>query len=102
MAEIVEEGKAEVTSNKVRFQSVPVPGVSKLKSHLRIKGNTVTRNARGKDDPAVKITRQGVRDLVPCRRTHQLTQSWCTQFRMTSLSSRMSSTRSKKRINCYT
>ena len=36
VAEIVEEGKAEVTSNKVRFQSVPVPGVSKLKSHLRM------------------------------------------------------------------
>ncbi|EIN06528.1 hypothetical protein PUNSTDRAFT_136383 [Punctularia strigosozonata HHB-11173 SS5] len=38
VAEIVEDGKAEVTSSK---------------------GNTVTRNGRGPDDPAVKITRKG-------------------------------------------
>jgi len=38
VAEIVEEGKAEVTSNK---------------------GNTVSRNARGEEDPAVKIERKG-------------------------------------------
>ncbi|GJE90658.1 DUF2945 domain-containing protein [Phanerochaete sordida] len=38
VAEIVEEGTAEVTSNK---------------------GNTVTRKARGHDDPAVVIERSG-------------------------------------------
>ena len=32
VAEIVDEGKAEVTSNKVRFQSVPVPGHYALSS----------------------------------------------------------------------
>lgn len=38
VAEIVSEGKAEVTSKK---------------------GNTVTRNARGPEDPAVVISRDG-------------------------------------------
>ncbi|KAH9895658.1 hypothetical protein C8Q73DRAFT_445525 [Cubamyces lactineus] len=49
VAEIVEEGKAEVTSNK---------------------GNTVTRNAR-KGDPAVKITREG-NDVV--KLAHELNE----------------------------
>ncbi|KAJ3718433.1 hypothetical protein C8R42DRAFT_703846 [Lentinula raphanica] len=48
--EIVTDGKAEVTSNK---------------------GNTVTRNARGKDDPAVKISRQG-NDVV--KLAHELNE----------------------------
>ncbi|KAI0738266.1 hypothetical protein C8Q80DRAFT_1358236 [Daedaleopsis nitida] len=50
VAEIVEEGKAEVVSNK---------------------GNTVTRNARGADDPAVKITRDG-NDVV--KLAHELNE----------------------------
>ncbi len=29
-----------------------------------LKGNTVSRNARGSDDPAVKITRKGVSTQV--------------------------------------
>ncbi|TFK59929.1 hypothetical protein BDN72DRAFT_780068 [Pluteus cervinus] len=49
VAEIVEEGKAEVTSNK---------------------GNTVTRNAR-EGDPAVKITRKG-NDVV--KLAHELNE----------------------------
>ncbi|KAF9808783.1 hypothetical protein IEO21_07755 [Rhodonia placenta] len=50
VAEIVEEGKASVTSNK---------------------GNTVTRNARGKEDPAVKISRKG-NDVV--KLAHELNE----------------------------
>ncbi|KDQ49762.1 hypothetical protein JAAARDRAFT_200594 [Jaapia argillacea MUCL 33604] len=49
VAEIVEEGKAQVTSNK---------------------GNTVTRNAR-EGDPAVKISRNG-NDVV--KLAHELDQ----------------------------
>lgn len=64
VAEIVEEGKAEVTSKKVcpwwmaslSFSIDTIP-----------KGNTVSRNARGADDPAVKITRDGVCNLVAFR-----------------------------------
>ncbi|KZT59720.1 hypothetical protein CALCODRAFT_493207 [Calocera cornea HHB12733] len=51
VAEIVEDGKAEVTSDK---------------------GNTVTRNARGKDDPAVKIERKG-NDVV--KLAHELQEA---------------------------
>ncbi|KZV66111.1 hypothetical protein PENSPDRAFT_755969 [Peniophora sp. CONT] len=50
IAEIVEEGSAEVTSNK---------------------GNTVKRNARGPEDPAVKITRKG-NDVV--KLAHELNE----------------------------
>ncbi|KIP02226.1 hypothetical protein PHLGIDRAFT_32275 [Phlebiopsis gigantea 11061_1 CR5-6] len=50
IAEVVEEGKAEVTSNK---------------------GNTVTRNARGPEDPAVKISRKG-NDVV--KLAHELNE----------------------------
>ncbi|TCD67837.1 hypothetical protein EIP91_011899 [Steccherinum ochraceum] len=50
VAEIVTEGKAEVTSNK---------------------GNTIHKNARGEDDPAVKITRKG-NDVV--KLAHELNE----------------------------
>ncbi|KAH8105113.1 hypothetical protein BXZ70DRAFT_1061738 [Cristinia sonorae] len=50
IADIVTEGKAEVTSQK---------------------GNTVARNARGEDDPAVKITRDG-NDVV--KLAHELNE----------------------------
>ena len=57
MDEIVEEGKAEVTSNKVSLY-VHHPGHSSLVL-TSFEGNTITRTARG-GDPAVKITRKGV------------------------------------------
>ncbi|KIK97827.1 hypothetical protein PAXRUDRAFT_135524, partial [Paxillus rubicundulus Ve08.2h10] len=50
VAEVVEEGKAEVTSSK---------------------GNTVTRNARD-GDPAVKITRNRGNDVV--KLAHELNE----------------------------
>ena len=60
VAEIVTEGKAEVTSNKVRRRNF---------SHAMLlltamQGNTVSRNAKGEDDPAVKISRDGVSTLA--------------------------------------
>ncbi|KZT01993.1 uncharacterized protein LAESUDRAFT_444825 [Laetiporus sulphureus 93-53] len=50
VSEVVTEGKAEVVSNK---------------------GNTVSRNARGADDPAVKISRSG-NDVV--KLAHELNE----------------------------
>ncbi|KAI8977739.1 hypothetical protein BD414DRAFT_388219, partial [Trametes punicea] len=58
IAEIVEHGKAEVTSNKAIFAI----------DHTQ--GNTVTRNAR-EGDPAVKITRKG-NDVV--KLAHELNE----------------------------
>ena len=57
VAEIVEDGKAEVTSNKVCRTRVN----RNVTSHTPCcaQGNTVTRNARD-GDPAVKISRKGV------------------------------------------
>ena len=57
MDEIVEEGKAEVTSNKVSFYAHYIGHSSFVLTSF--KGNTITRNARD-GDPAVKITRKGV------------------------------------------
>lgn len=63
MSEIVKEGKAQVTSNKVCR-----PSMVELLRHLHygfLQGNTVTRIARD-GDPAVKITRKGVRERFNC------------------------------------
>ena len=64
MAEIVEEGKAQVTSNKVCRLAV-VRSLHGLHCGLP-QGNTVTRIARD-GDPAVKITRKGVREAFSCQ-----------------------------------
>lgn len=59
VSEIVTEGKAEVTSNKVRRHRFSHAMMLTL-----IQGNTVSRNAKGEDDPAVKISRDGVSTLA--------------------------------------
>ncbi|EPQ52967.1 hypothetical protein GLOTRDRAFT_131251 [Gloeophyllum trabeum ATCC 11539] len=69
IAEIVTEGHAEVTSNKVHFLLFP-PVYAVLTSMKRYKGNTVKRNAK-EGDPAVKITRKG-NDVV--KLAHELNE----------------------------
>jgi len=59
--EIVEEGKAQVTSNKVRDSKLRLRRwvADVMRPDGRAQGNTVSRNARD-GDPAVKIKRDGV------------------------------------------
>lgn len=61
VADIVEEGKAQVTSNKVSFGTKCVLVNSWTLTSLTVvsQGNTITRNAK-EGDPAVKISRDGV------------------------------------------
>ncbi|KAJ3486081.1 hypothetical protein NLI96_g4485 [Meripilus lineatus] len=63
--EIVEEGRAEVTSNKVG-QDTPFLAFI----HIPLQGNTVSRIAR-EGDPAVKISRKG-NDVV--KLAHELNE----------------------------
>jgi hypothetical protein len=62
ISEIVEEGKVSVTSNKVRR---PAGRAARGRALSGAQGNTVSRNARGEDDPAIKISREGVRLPFP-------------------------------------
>ncbi|KAF7794145.1 hypothetical protein EIP86_005276 [Pleurotus ostreatoroseus] len=65
VAEVVSEGKAEVTSNKVGTVCCMASQGSP-----RLQGHTVSRNAK-EGDPAVKITRKG-NDVV--KLAHELNE----------------------------
>lgn len=64
IAEISEEGSVEVTSNKVRILFSTTRASLSAHSDSAAQGNTVKRNGRGPEDPAVKITRKGVGGLL--------------------------------------
>lgn len=63
--EIVEDGKAQVTSNKVNIKhaSRVLGRRCEYMLTLTLQGNTITRNAK-EGDPAIKIARKGVGVLI--------------------------------------
>ncbi|THH31284.1 hypothetical protein EUX98_g2933 [Antrodiella citrinella] len=68
VAEIVADGKAEVTSQKV---NIIVVISARRTLMMAYQGNTVSRHGKGDDDPAVKITRSG-NDVV--KLAHELNE----------------------------